>query len=289
MTIPVHNRVEYTRACLSSLRSQSFGDFTVVVIDDGSTDGTRGMLADEFPEVEVLAGDGTLWWTGAMNVGVGWALAQADPLDVVVALNNDTLPPPDFLDRLMTAHTEEPRGLIGSLLVRAGDRETVVDGGVRVHWPTARFTSALENAPKPECAQHGPALYPVDVLSGCGTLIPVGAFKLVGPYDELRLRHYAADYEFSRRARTAGFALFVDRASTLYVHEGETGLHSVVGDRDIRAFVDSLWSLRSANDLRLRWRFARRACPVRWQPTYIPCDYARVIVGSLKRHYAKRT
>ena len=114
------------------------------------------------------------------------------------------------------------------------------------------------------------------------------AFRQIGLYDEYSLRHYGADYEFSRRALAAGFALYVDKASMLYVRERESGLHLSVGTRDLTALVQSLWSIKSANDLRLRWRFARRACPRRWQPAYIPCDNARVIAGSLRRHWARR-
>ena len=77
VVIPVHNRLEFTRACLASLREQSYRDFTIVVVDDGSTDGTYATLAEEFPEVTLLWGDGDLWWTGAMNRALEWALPQA--------------------------------------------------------------------------------------------------------------------------------------------------------------------------------------------------------------------
>jgi len=286
--IPVHNRLHFTRACLASLSEQRFRDFTVVVVDDGSTDGTQDALAREFPAVSVLTGDGTLWWTGAMNVGVDWAMRQGSEDDAIVTLNNDTLPPPDYFGHLHAAQETRPFALIGSLLVRAADRRTIVDGGVRVSWPTAKFTSDQEMEPVPVVRSQHPVLYSVDVLSGCGTLIPVEAFKQVGLYDERHLRHYAADYEFSRRALAAGFPLYVDKTSILYVHERESGLHLAVGERDLRALVRSFGDIRSATDLGLRWRFARRACPKRWQPTYIPCDYARVIVGSLRRHWTSR-
>lgn len=282
--IPVHNRLEFTRACLAALRRQSVRDFTVIVVDDGSTDGTRDALAVEFPEVRVLSGDGSLWWTGATNVGVRWTMRQASAGAAIVTLNNDTLPPPDYIGRLAAAKASRPGALVGSLLVRAADRKTIVDGGIRISWPIAKYTSDQERQALPTDRNPHPVFYPVDVLSGCGTLIPIRVFKRVGIYDQRRLRHYAADYELSRRALAAGFPLYVDKTSILYVHERESGLHSAVGDRDLRALARSFWGIGSATDLRLRWRFARRACPRRWQPTYIPCDYARVLVGSLRRH-----
>ena len=286
--IPVHNRRDFTRACLASLREQGFRDFTIVVVDDGSTDGTSKTLAEEFPAVRVLIGDGTLWWTGAMNVGVGWVMRQASDDDAIVTLNNDTLPPPDYLDRLLAAQASQPGALVGSLLVSAADRRMIVDGGVRIHWPTAKYSSDQLAEPLPLRRANHPDLYHVDVLSGCGTIIPVETFRKVGPYNERSLRHYGADYEFSRRAQAAGFPLYVDKASILYVHEHETGVHDAVGHRDLRVLLRSFSDIKSANDLRLRWRFARRVCPRRWQLTYVPCDYARVIVGSFKRHWTNR-
>jgi GT2 family glycosyltransferase len=128
-----------------------------------------------------------------------------------------------------------------------------------------------------------PDLYPVDVLGGCGTLIPVSVFRRIGLYDERALRHYGADYELSRRAARAGFRLMVDKRSALHVRTRESGLHVTASDSDIRALLRSFWHLKSANDLRLRWRFARRVCPPRWLPLYVPSDYARVVLGSSRR------
>ena len=285
--IPVHNRLELTRACLASLRGQSFRDFTIVVVDDGSTDGTSEALAMEFPTVTILKGDGMLWWTGAMNVGVGWALARAEPQDVVLSLNNDTIPPPRYLERLLRAQAAAPNALVGSLLVSATNRKTIVDGGVTIDWATAKYRTAGCGNTVDVGADVHPSLRRVDVLSGCGTLIPVCVFERIGTYDEVRLRHYAADYEFSRRALRAGFGLFVDWASPLHLWEAETGIHASAASTGFGGLLRSFWDIRSANDFRNRWRFAVAACP-RWAlPTYVPCDYARVVIGSIRRYRSR--
>jgi len=288
VVIPVHDRWAFTHTCLSGL----FGDSTappatVIVVDDGSIDGTSRAIAEQFPNVKVLSGDGTLWWTGAMNVGVGWALAEAAPHDVVLSLNNDTLPPPRYLERLLLAYAAAPRALIGSLQVSVTDRATVVDGGVSVDWMTAKYRTAGRGASMAKGVPAGPDLRRTDVLGGCGTLIPVSAFREIGPYWEQGLRHYAADYELSRRAMRAGFDLFVDWASPLYVREAETGIHASVASGRLAVLLRSFWDIRSANDLRVRWRFAAAACP-RWAlPSYILWDYARVVVGSVRRYRSR--
>ena len=60
IVIPVFNRKQFTKDCLDSLRKQTDKRFKVVVVDDGSTDGTSDMLKEEYPEVHILYGDGNL-------------------------------------------------------------------------------------------------------------------------------------------------------------------------------------------------------------------------------------
>jgi GT2 family glycosyltransferase len=288
IVIPVHDRLAFTRECLTGLfADEAARAATIVVVDDGSSDGTSTAIAEEFPTVKVLHGDGTLWWTGAMNVGVGWALALAALHDVVLSLNNDTLPPAGYLTGLLRAHAAAPRALIGSLQVSATDRETLVDGGVTIDWPTAKFRTVGRGQTVGCDEPPGPDLRRTDVLGGCGTLIPVNAFRETGPYWEQGLRHYAADYELSRRAARAGFDLFVDWGSPLYVREAETGIHASVGGGGVTGLLRSFWGIRSANDFRVRWRFAVAACP-RWAlPSYLVCDYVRVVVGSVRRYRSR--
>ena len=81
VVIPVHNRKDFTRNCLLSLQKQSFQAFEVVIVDDGSTDGTAEMLREEFPELPVLKGDGNLWWTASVNMGIKYALEQEKLMD----------------------------------------------------------------------------------------------------------------------------------------------------------------------------------------------------------------
>ena len=86
---PVHNRCEETLQCLRSIaRSESTGlSLHVIVVDDGSTDGTADAIAKEFPDVEIVKGDGDLWYTAGTNRGISAALLH-EP-DYILAINND--------------------------------------------------------------------------------------------------------------------------------------------------------------------------------------------------------
>ena len=77
---PVHNRRDITLQCLKSLaRIDRTGlEVHVIIVDDGSTDGTSEAIAEQFPETEIVHGDGSLWFTAGTNRGIEAAMKH-DP------------------------------------------------------------------------------------------------------------------------------------------------------------------------------------------------------------------
>src|SRR5689334_5770753 len=98
---PVHNRRELTLGCLRSLMSADLTgiDLHTIIVDDGSTDGTAEAVRENFPGVEIIPGDGNLWYTAGMNAGITAALKH-EP-DYILAINNDCEFDPQFLQRLV--------------------------------------------------------------------------------------------------------------------------------------------------------------------------------------------
>ena len=64
--LPVHNRRETTRRFLECLRAQTFQDYHLLLIDDGSTDGTAEMAREFISTLTVLGGSGDWWWAGSL-------------------------------------------------------------------------------------------------------------------------------------------------------------------------------------------------------------------------------
>src|SRR5262245_11719890 len=87
VVIPTHNRWEQARVCLSALSRATYERFETVLIEDGCVDGTAEHCKKEFPDVHILHGDGNLWWSGAINLGVEYALEHG--ADAIVWLNDD--------------------------------------------------------------------------------------------------------------------------------------------------------------------------------------------------------
>ena len=84
VVVPVFNRLHFTKECVAGLREQTYPAVTIIVVDHGSSDGTADYMRRVFPDVVLVSGRETLWWTGAINLGVAAALERCGPGDYVL-------------------------------------------------------------------------------------------------------------------------------------------------------------------------------------------------------------
>lgn len=96
-----YNRRDLTLNCLRRLATQDTcgTELRYVIVDDGSSDGTADAIAEEFPSVRILKGDGSLYWCGGMRLA--WAEAAKDDPDFYLLLNDDTDLLPGALEKLL--------------------------------------------------------------------------------------------------------------------------------------------------------------------------------------------
>jgi GT2 family glycosyltransferase len=269
VVIPVYNRWHYTEACLKALRKQTFRAFRTVVVDDGSTDGTASRLAGAFPEVSVLKGSGNLYWTAAVNLGIAHALAQG--ASHLLTLNNDTVPPPDFLAQMHGQSLAQPDALLGPLELDA-NTGNVRYGGERINW----LKATAEPLGGTSSSGPGGGLHPVDWLPGRGLLIPRGVFTKIGLLDARTFPHYFADLDFTRTALRHGFPLYLNYAAQLLTYPEASGDRQNKVHKSLRNYYNHLFGIKGGGNLRDFTRFARRHCPWPYLPSY-------VLLGSLRR------
>ncbi|OQW76912.1 MAG: hypothetical protein BVN35_05665 [Proteobacteria bacterium ST_bin11] len=276
--IPVFNRIAFTRKCLITLRAQTFQGFKIVICDHGSTDGTSELLAREFPEVIVIRADSSLWWTGAINVCVKYVLDRAANQDCLLTLNNDTEVPSDYLAEFFAYHNQYPRAVLSSVThdVTTGSASSI---GYRQNWLTAQSKAVTFDR------HHLPDNFNVVEVthaSGRGTLFPIEVFRALGLYDEQRLPHYAADYDFSHKARREGYPIYVCKSCRVYSHIDATGMDAVRNQVSLKSFVSYFLSIRSPANISVRWWYGWKNCPRILFPTYITLDIFRVVGGYVK-------
>ena len=270
--IPVFNRWRYTRECLESLRRQTTQVFRTVVVDDGSTDETAAALAREYPEVEVVTGDGNLFWTAGVNVGIRRALALG--ASRVLTLNNDVVAAPDFVAQMLLAAAQHPTAVLGSLEFDADTGEAIY-GGERLDFRTnTRHDLLAEVLPSQRTGLHA-----VTYLPGRGLLIPRAVIDKIGLFDEKRLPHYLADFDYTSVARRAGFPVYCNYDARLSTYPEESGQTLTRRQRSLKGYFLHLFGIRGGGNMVNFTHFALKNCPRPYLPYFLLNGYARRLVG----------
>jgi GT2 family glycosyltransferase len=194
--IPTWNGRELLAAALTSLREQRFRDFVVLVVDNGSTDGTAAHVAAEHPEAEVLELPENHGFAGAVNAGIARARGE-----FVALLNNDMELDPGWLAELVAALDADPAAGSAASKLRMLREPGLLDGaGDVVTWYGATWRRGHG---EPDRGQYDA---PGHVASPCAgaALYRRRALEEVGSFDEAFFA-YLEDADWGLRAQLAGW------------------------------------------------------------------------------------
>jgi GT2 family glycosyltransferase len=200
--VPIYNRKDNIDKCLKALFTGIYKNFKVVIIDDGSTDGSYEYIVSNFPEVVVIRGDGNLWWAGAINKGIDYAIEKG--YDYVLTYNDDQVCNPDFLEKLMR-HSSDDK-ILSSLVLYQGDPERILSSGIVFDYKKAQTKGYLNERKVHELA---PDPYCVDATPGYSVLIPVASIKKHGKFDQIRFPQINMELEFSLRMKSERVSICV--------------------------------------------------------------------------------
>jgi len=215
VVVPTLDGRDLLADCLAALRQQTVRDFGVIVVHNGSRDGTEELVRTRHPEVRYVRLDANLGFSVAVNRGIELSAAP-----MIALLNNDTLPAPDWLESLVRALREIPEaGFVTSKVLRH-DRSDYIDnagdgmGRKGISYPIGY----LERDEGQYDARR-------EVFAACGAacLFRRELFERVGGFDE-DFFAYHEDADLGFRAQLAGFAgTFVPDAVVRHVGSATSG------------------------------------------------------------------
>lgn len=199
-----HNRRPKTLACLAALFQCRLPDgysLEVFIVDDGSTDGTDMAVRERYPQVNIIKGDGNLYWNGGMRVA--FATAMQKEFDYYLWLNDDTILHSHALETLLSTEQQfavenKPALIVGSAQAELGGRATY-GGQSRIgKWNYIKY----------RLVEPADIAVPCDTMNGNCVLIPRKVAQKIGNLDS-RFIHTIGDLDYGLRARKAGFQVVV--------------------------------------------------------------------------------
>lgn len=268
--IPNWNGEHFLELCLSSLKRQSFEDFETILVDNGSTDGSLGLIARDFPEVGVVSLDENLGFSAAANAGI-----KASDAELVALLNNDTEQDPGWLEALVRAADSHPdAGSFASKMLDFQDRRMLDGAG-----------DALRLSGLPYRLGHGERdrgqfESPEAVFGACGAaaLYRRRMLEEIGLFDE-DFFAYCEDGDLSFRAHLAGYECrYVPDAVVYHMGSASTG-----GKRSVTATT-----LGTRNSLGLLVKNLPLSVAPHLLPFFVVGQLARLLTaaatGTLRAH-----
>lgn len=250
VVVPVFNGKTHTDKLLKAFSGQDYPNIKMVIIDDGSTDGTTDMVKKKYPSTILISGSGDLWWSGATNLGVKRAIA--DGADYVLTINNDVTVSNGYLKSLLKATHDNPDSLIGSIIVYDSNPKKVWYAGA--YFDKRRGEMQHVNG---HIADFEKDYYTTDWMAGMGVLVPIEAYKQAGFYDEVNFPQYFGDADFSVRALKSGYNLIIASECVVYSDVGSSWVQKQLKHPNRRMLLDLLFSIRSPYQIRTRVKFYR--------------------------------
>lgn len=215
VVIPNWNGARFLPTCLHSLRQQTFRDFVVYLVDNGSVDDSRDWLAREHPEVVLVALPTNLGYAGAINAGI-----RASKAPWVVALNNDTECDAHWLEGLIEATQAHPEAAFFSSKVLGFDARHLIDSYGN-GYTRAGLAYRLGNL-QPDDARFA---QPLEVFGACGAASMYRRSMLddIGLLDD-DFFCYMEDVDLDLRARHAGYrCMAVPAARVFHIGAASSG------------------------------------------------------------------
>ncbi|MEC3906299.1 glycosyltransferase family 2 protein [Tamlana sp. 2201CG12-4] len=259
--IPVFNELFFTKQCLNNLKEallfykseiKDTFDIKIILIDDGSTDGTSHWVSENYPEVKILKGDGSLFWSAAINMGIEYAL-KIPNISHVLFWNKDLYIEKDYLIQLHEHILKVDENVIlASKLMRKNEPDTLFSfGGTYDPKTDKKINIGSGKKDGKEFSERKQ----VDWCGGMAVVMPKEVFVIIGLCDSKNFPQYDGDCDFFLRAKKANFNLhIIPNLKAWNIHEN-------TGRKEGYNFKNYLWYLndvRSFINVKISYKFLKK-------------------------------
>jgi GT2 family glycosyltransferase len=216
--VPNWNGMRFVGMCLDSLAQLHFENFEVIVVDNGSMDGSREMIEEKYPWVRLLKLPYNMGFAIACNEGIKAAKAE-----YVVLLNNDIEVVPDWLSELYEGMERHPEcGMGTTKMMFLDNRDVFYNTGDLFHsWSAGGGRGQGEK----DHGQYDQEDYVFGACAGAG-IYRKKLFKQIGLFDE-DFFIFAEDVDLNMRSQLQGFqAVYLPKSKVYHIGTATVGLYS---------------------------------------------------------------
>jgi len=210
-----YNGKGFLDGCLSSLASQTYSDFEVIVVDNGSRDGSPEYIEENYPWVRLAKNDENLGFAGGTNVGIRAAKGK-----FIITLNNDSMADRRFIEELIKPMADPEVGVCAAKMLFPDGR--INSAGICISRSGAAWDRGMF---EPDRGQYE---FVEEVFGACAgaALYRREMLDEIGLFDE-DFFLYLEDVDLAFRARLAGWkCLYVPGARVIHHHGGTAGVGS---------------------------------------------------------------
>jgi len=204
------NQRDLTLDCLASLAGLDYPSnrLQIIVVDNGSVDGTAQAIRERYPSVTVLENGENLGFVEGNNVGMRY-VPQGDA-EYIMLLNNDTVVHPSMLNELLAViEADLTVGIVGPKILYFDQPDVIWCAGNRIDWRRGQIIRL--QAEQPDKGLEEPPKE-VDFITGCAICLRRQVIEQIGVLDS-RFFIYYEEADWCMRARAAGWRiLYVPRA-----------------------------------------------------------------------------
>jgi GT2 family glycosyltransferase len=217
VVVPNLNGAHFLEPCLASLARQTLAADDVIVVDNGSTDGSVELVRERYPEVRLISFTENRGFAAAMNAGIAEARAG-----LVAFLNNDAFAEPTWLEELAACLARHPAAAAATSKLLLADEPGRLDGAG--DGLTRSFLPYVRGHGEPDDGRYGDEVE-VFGASGAAAVWRASVLRELGGFDE-RFFAYYEDVDLSFRARLRDYEIwYAPRSVVRHTRGGTAGQH----------------------------------------------------------------